>query len=252
VKPNTRILLPVIAAIAAGAAFWMLVLSPKREEIATLDTEIAQQQDAVQAAESQAAEYAGAKDRYRENYAQIVRLGKAVPGDDDVRSLLVQLDSTAKASKVDFEAVNVAAQSAAAPGTTGTATGGPTAPPGAVSIGTAGFSAMPFTFSFSGGFFRLTDFMDRLEVFVTVENENIGVSGRLLLIGSIAVQPETGSATETTRDLKADIGAAAYLLPPAEDVTGAPAEGGAAPAAGTTPASSTTPTTTTATITGVR
>ena len=123
---------------------------------------------------------------------------------------------------------------------------------GTGSIGSAGFKAMPFSFGFQGSFFRLSNFFNRLEDFVTVENKKLDVTGRLLLIGSINVLPQGDS-----KQLSATIGAASYLVPPATDVTGAPASGAAASGTAgattpTTPSTGTTPTTPTATITGVR
>ena len=122
--------------------------------------------------------------------------------------------------------------------------------PGAVPVGSAGFSAMPFKFAFSGSYFQLSDFFTRLEKFVTVENERIDVTGRLLLLGSITVTPDTEQAGK----LKAEIGAATYIVPPTVGVDGAPAAtaAGATPTdPGTAPAGGSA-STTTATITGVR
>ena len=65
-------------------------------------------------------------------------------------------------------------------------------PPGTVSVGSAGFSAMPFTFGFEGSFFRLSNFFNRLEDFVTVTNKDVDVTGRLLLLGSISLAPTAG------------------------------------------------------------
>ena len=76
-----------------------------------------------------------------------MRLGKAVPSDDDTRSLVVQLDATAKRSGVDFDTINVNGSGAGA--ASGVAGAAPMAP-GAVNAGA--FSAMPFSFSFSGEF----------------------------------------------------------------------------------------------------
>jgi hypothetical protein len=229
-----------------------MVLSPKRAEMAKLDAAIVTQQSKVTQSQQQLAGYQKSKANYRKNYTMVARLGKAVPGDDDVRSLLVQLDASAKRSKVDFRSLNVTSASAT-PGTgSKTPAGAVAPPPGAVSVGSAGFSAMPFTFTFSGSYFRLSDFLNRLEHFVTVQNDNIDVTGRLLLLGSIGVTPETAGETRSGR-LVAQIGAAAYLLPSTTPVPGttAPATGGAAPA---TPAAATGGVTppTTATITGVR
>ena len=43
----------------------------------------------------------------RRTTRRVARLGKAVPADDDVRSLLVQLDSAAKRAKVDFRSITL-------------------------------------------------------------------------------------------------------------------------------------------------
>ncbi len=77
-----------------------------------------------------------------------MRLGKAVPSDDDTRSLVVQLDATAKRSGVDFDTINVNGSG----GGDASAAGAAPMAPGAVNAGA--FSAMPFSFSFSGEFAR--------------------------------------------------------------------------------------------------
>ena len=82
-------------------------------------------------------------------------------------------------------------------------------------IGSAGFSAMPFTLSFKGSYFNLSNFFTRLERFVTVENNNIDVTGRLLLLGSISVTPQA-SQDGKPGELVAQVGAATYLVPPAD------------------------------------
>ena len=247
---STKLLIPAVAALAAVAAFWFMVISPKREEIAKLDRDIAAETSAAAQAEQQAASYEKAKANYRQNYAMIARLGKAVPADDDVRSLLIQLDAAAKRSKVAFRSISVAASGGAEAPATGKSEAGLAPPPGTVPVGTAGFSAMPFTFAFSGSFFRLSDFFRRLDDFVTVQNDNIDVTGRLLLLGSIAVTPEG-----TDGKLQAQVGAASYLVPPTEGVTGGATPTGPAAAtdgAAATPADGAAPSVPTATITGVR
>ncbi len=244
---NTKLLIPAVGVVVLVAAFYFMVFAPKREEVAKLDADIATQQAAAVQSEQLAASYERAKANYRENYTTIARLGKAVPADDDVRSLIVQMDSAAKRSKVSFRAVTLAGAGVAPAAGQAPSTGLAPAP-GAVPVGSAGFSAMPFSFSFSGSFFRLSDFFGRLERFVTVENNRIDVTGRLLLLGSIAVTADTGDLGK----LEAKVGAATYIVPPTQGLTG-----GASPLApaGTTPATpdpaaGTVPTT--ATITGVR
>jgi hypothetical protein len=246
VSQTNKLLLGVVAAIVATAAFWFLALTPKREEAAKLDSDIAAQQTLLDQSTAQIASYKTAKGDYKANYTTMVRLGKAVPADDDVRSLLVQINDAAARSKVQFRAIAIGEGASAPTDPNATSTPGTLAvAPGTVPVGSAGFSAMPFTFGFDGSFFRLSDFFNRLEDFVTVTNKDVDVTGRLLLLGSISLSVEQGDLNR----LKAQIGAASYLAPTAASVKAAApaAQPGATPPAG----DSTTPSTS-ATITGVR
>jgi Tfp pilus assembly protein PilO len=248
VTRSTKTLIPALLGVVAIAAFYFLVLSPKREESAKLDAQITKEQSAAEQAESLAKQYEAAKVNYKANYAMVARLGKAVPADDDVRSLLVQIDAAAKKAKVDFRALNVSSTSTA---TAEPPAGDGSSPaPGSVPVGSAGFSAMPFKFAFSGSYFQLSDFFTRLEDFVTVQNDKIDVTGRLMLLGAITVTPDTDNVGE----LKAEIGAATYIVPPTEGVTAGAtpdAPSGAATASAPADSGAAAPTTP-ATITGVR
>jgi Tfp pilus assembly protein PilO len=249
VTKNKTLLIAVVAAAAATAAFWFLALAPKREEAATLETQISAQQTELQSAQQTLAAYKKSKTNYGSNYASVVRLGKAVPEDDDVRSLLVQLDAEAGGTHVDFRTVEIGGESAptltAEDGTTSTTP----APPGAVAVGSAGFSAMPFSFSFRGNFANLAQFFARMERFVTLRNEQLNVTGRLLRLESIDLQvDQTGFP-----NIRAQIGASSYLVPETQGLTaGATAQGPAAatPAATPAPAGGPAVPTTTATVTG--
>src|SRR4051794_41920028 len=111
-------LLVAVAAVAAVAAYWMLVLTPKREEASKLSKSIVTKQGELKAAEGQLATYELTKTGYKANYSLVARLGKAVPADDDVRSLMVQLNAAADKSGVDFRTIQVgsgAGGSASAP-----------------------------------------------------------------------------------------------------------------------------------------
>lgn len=255
---RNSILLVAVAAVAVVAAYWMLVLTPKREEAAKLDKQITVKQTALAAAEADVANYEKARENFRANYSMVARLGKAVPVDDDVRSLMVQINSAAGHSGVDFRTINVAASGAApAADSSGTAKGASTTaapPPGATTVGTAGFSTMPFAFRFQGSYFELGKFFNRLDKFVAVRNRGLDVTGRLLVLNSITLTPD---ATKGFPMLTAEVSANSYLLPPTEGLTGgaipaAPSGSGtaAAPGATATPAPSSPATTTTATITG--
>jgi len=279
VTRRNQILLVAVAAVAAVAAYWMLALSPKREEATKLAKTITTKQGELKAAEAELATYEKAKAGYKANYSLVARLGKAVPADDDVRSMLVQLNAAAGRSKVDFRTIQVGGSGAAAlaapaaPAASSTdsastdkkdsaATGAaatPAAPatppaPGSTPVGSAGFSAMPFTFSFRGSFFNLGAFFQRLDRFVAVNEQRLDVTGRLMLLNNISLAPDTTGFPR----IRAQIGATTYMLPATQGLTaGASPAGptGTAPAASgaATPApGATTPPTTTAAIGATR
>ena len=243
---NPKLLITVVALVAAVGAYWMLVLSPKRAELTKLDADVTAAQGELSSAQATLATFEKAQGAYRRNYATVVRLGKAVPADDDVRSLVVQLDSAADQSGVDFDRIAIGEGGGAGPTVASDPAGTVPAPPGAVSVGPAGFTAMPFSFAFNGHFDNLSTFFSRLERFVTVSNERIDVTGRLLRLESLSLKPDAEG-----NYIVAEIGASSYLLPASE---GATAGGTATAPAATTTASATpsgtTPPTTTATSTG--
>ena len=257
---SNRILLAVVLAAVATAAFWFLAYSPKRDEVAKADKEVAAKRDELDRVRSDLANYAKAKAGYQTSYASVVRLGKAVPADDDVRSLVVQLDKAASETGVDFRTIDVGkggapttvAPAATSPNASALASATATAslPPGA-SVGPAGFPTLPFNFSFRGSFFRLSDFFSRLESFVDAKNNQIAVTGRLLTVDSVTLEPDSVLGFP---HIRASVGATSFLVNPAEGLTGGasptgPGQAAAAPG-GSAPAGTQGPASTTATSTG--
>jgi Tfp pilus assembly protein PilO len=221
VSRSIRILLVAVVAVVAVGGYWKLALAPKREQAAKLEQDVAVAQAQLVQTQSLIQTYQGAQKQYKTNYATMVRLGKAVPAEDDTRSMVVQLDASAKRSGIDFDTLNLNASGAApAAGTTVSA-------PGAINTGT--FSAMPFQFTFTGTFATLGNFFTRLESFVTLKGDAIDVRGRLLRVETLKLEP----AADGWPGLQATVGASSYIVPKAAEV------------AQTTP-STTTPSTTTA------
>jgi len=265
--------LAVVVAIAALGAFWFLVLGPRREEASKLSDKVATEQKRLQDAQQTVASGQAAKQAYPRNYATVARLGEAVPADSQVPSLVVQVNAAARATDVDFRALKLTAGSGGTPPTPPPAPSGGSSPsgdsksgdkngsssssssssnssanqaaatqaaaaatpPGTV-VGDAGFPTMPFSFTFQGSFFKLSDFFGRLERFIVATNKRVAVSGRLLTIDGIGLGPGNKGFPQ----IKAGVAATAYLLPTDQGLTagatpGAPAAGGQA-----TPASATT------------
>ena len=125
---------------------------------------------------------------------------------------------------------------------TTTAEGTPTAPPG--------LETVPLELEFVGNFFNLADFFHRVKRFVSLTNENVLVSGRLLTVEGV----RWASDAEVFPGLRAEIDATIYLSPKAQGVTagatpqgpatGTPAGTPAAPESTPTPAAAPTATAT--------
>ncbi len=213
---SNKILLAVVALAAAIGAYYFLVLSPQRDEITRLDGEIAAQEASVEQARLMVATYEKAKSSYKQNYATLARLGKAVPADDDVRSLMVQLESTAIRSGVDFQSIEMSSSLGSTEEGTTDASGLASAP-GAIPVAGGVLSAMPFSFTFNGSYFDLTTFFARLEHFVSLSNAKLDSTGRLLRLESISIAPSSAGFP----DMQAEINAASYMVPPVEGVAGA-------------------------------
>jgi hypothetical protein len=81
-------------------------------------------------------------------------------------------------------------------------------PPGAV-VGPAGLNTMPFTFTFEGSFFKLSDFLTKLERYIKASRRTVDVRGRLLMIDGISLN----AAPKGFPSMTAAIAAQAYLLP---------------------------------------
>jgi Tfp pilus assembly protein PilO len=131
VSARDRIVVSAVVALVALAGFWFLALAPKREQVAAADARLTAEQQRLDGARTLLANVQGAKRRYAADYAEIVRLTKAVPGDDDTASLLYELQSVANGAKVHFDSMKL------------TAAGSPASPvaSGATAAGTSGAGA---------------------------------------------------------------------------------------------------------------
>ena len=97
-----RKLLLAIVPIAVIAAFWFLVLAPKREEAAKAEKDAAKQEQRASAAQAQVDQAQAAETDFAADYGEIVRLGKAIPAGVDMPSLIVQLDAAAEGTSIRF------------------------------------------------------------------------------------------------------------------------------------------------------
>jgi Tfp pilus assembly protein PilO len=236
VTARDRIVLIVVGIVAALGAFWFLAISPKRKEASDLSAQVSSAQQRLDAATASATTAEAARKRYASDYATVARLGKAVPVDDDMPSLVYQLEKTAEASHVDFRAIKLTGSATPAPAATAV-TGSSTTPastvtaalPPGASVGAAGFPTMPFSFSFNGSFFNMQRFLKAINGLTAVNGDSINVKGRLLTVDGVNFK----ASPKGFPDVDATVVATSYLLPADEGLTA----GATAPSTGTGTAS---------------
>lgn len=250
---TNRLIAAILLIAALGAAFWMLALSPKREEVGKLDKKVSALKSSLAQHRAEVAQGLEARKEFSVDYQQLVVLGKAVPGDDDTASLMVELNRIAKHAEVRFDEFTLApAEGAEVPAETteagsasaeGTPASEPISPtevaastlPLGATIGPAGLAVMPYTLSFRGNFFQLAGFIKGLDSLVKTANANVAVDGRLITIDGFTLVADSNSGFPM---LEATFGVTTYLTPPSQGVTAGATPEGPAPSTAT-PASTT-------------
>ena len=226
-----RLVVTVIAALAAIGAAWILVVSPERKQAAKLQAQVSAASSQLAGAESEAANARQAQARYAAAYASVVALGKAVPPGEEVPSLIYELAQASNEKSVDFASIQTGSGSGTgAGGGSGTVAGsagagGRTAASGAAggASGAGGLNQMPFTFVFNGTFPSLYKLFQQLNGFtVRTTSGQLQISGRLLTIQGVKLAPATGvgSARTANGQLSGTITATAYVLPASQGLTG--------------------------------
>jgi Tfp pilus assembly protein PilO len=241
-----RMVIMAIAVLAILAGGWLLVVSPERKEAAQAETKIESARTALQTAQSQAASERSAEARYASAYVSVVKLGKAVPPQQEVPSLVYELERASNQRSIDFNSITSSSTSgtpSAAASSTSTASATP-----------AAFTQMPFTFIFKGSYFGLAHLLGQIDGLARTTTTTgagaskssdasaltptgVQVNGRLLTIQGVnlALENQGGASAgsaKTGSELTATITATAYVLPASQGLTaGATATGPAGSAA---------------------
>jgi len=245
---SSRLIVAILIVAGLALAFWMLLLSPKREEADTLSSEAGQLQVALSEAQAKAAQAQAARKEFPGDYRQLVVLGQAVPAGEETSSLLVELNTIAAASHVRFNDIQLESSgsgAAAAAATPEPAPSTPAAPSGAqpasstippteaaasllplgAAVGPAGLGVMPYGLTFSGNFFQIADFIKGVDAMVDTKANasKIGINGRLVTLNGFSLTTETGGKEDEgsakSPKLAANFSVTTYVTPPSQGTT---------------------------------
>ena len=221
-KVTKRKLSPVATAGAgAGIAVvialfgWFALVSPQRSRATKMDAELVLVEQQISESRAAQMQSSGAEPI---RSADLFRLTKAMPSDNDIAGVMLELSHVAGETGIVFEAIKPQATSAA--GTN---------------------RAQLIDLTFTGNFYSLSDFLYRLRNLVTVQKGRLLANGRLFAVEKLAFAESPAGFPS----IRAFLTVSAFLY-------GSGPVAGAAPPTASTPAStdtSATATDTTATTT---
>jgi len=234
----------IVAVVLAG--FYFKVLSPKREKASALSKEIIELQAQVDEQEQLAQFGEDARQHFPSYYGRLVVLGKAVPSNADTPSLLVQLNTLAQRTGVEFNGLALSPDSggtstsdAASPtpsdtSTTAGATPSGTSPtvateataanlPLGATVGAAGLPVMPYDLTFAGSYFDVTKFLKGVDELVRPEDASqVAADGRLLTVNGFSLEPsgtDGSGASSPNPQLQVSLSVTSYLTPSDQGAT---------------------------------
>lgn len=204
---KTRVPVWLVAAVLlliVAVAGYVFAIRPKRDELATLDVELATVQAQIVAATRLAGTSEGEDATAAIRVADLVRIAKAMPDDLDMPGIILELNIAASEAGVEFTSIE--------PGTPTVANG---------------YTTVPINLAFEGSYYELTELLFELRNLVTVRDGALSADGRLFTIAAVNLQEGTGGFPQVKAALT--VSAYQYGVDPAQLATAAAAEG-AAPA----------------------
>ena len=217
------LILGILVLVVLAVAYYFLLFSPLRQEYLQRFDERVQKEQQLAGLEQSVAELENARRNAPEIERQILEYSKRLPEQEEIPTLVVQMEQVAEGAGVT--------QLLITPGAAGPGPGG------------GDFSVIPLTMSFEGTYENMTDFLLRvrnLSRLVTI-NELTYAEAEAAAAGG----ETTAAATDTTTEedlLTVEVVAETYVQPAGGGVptTAAPAAPGGTTTAAPTPAGGTT------------
>ncbi|MCL4368027.1 MAG: type 4a pilus biogenesis protein PilO [Actinobacteria bacterium] len=195
-KRRDRYIVGGLVAVVVVAVYWFFLLSPLRTKVADTQAQVDAAQTQLVTLQSKLAQMSQSQDQAKRNQARLLELSKMLPDQDEIPSLLLQIQDLATESGIDFMTMTPSKSAA-----------GATA---------AAYGTVSMSLQFTGTFFDVNDFLYRTE-------QLAAAPGRLLSVQSLTLTPGGAAAVGVSPPLTVGMTILAYKRTSA-----------AAPAAGST------------------
>jgi hypothetical protein len=202
-----RKLLMILVPVACFALYWLMLLNPALDRRAGLQEPLQAAQSERDQAVADAQQVAQAKANYENDYAELVKLSKAIPQSVAIADLMRELNKAAGGMDIDFTTITMTPAEAAEAAES--ESGGAAAAPAV-----DGLDTVPVELTFTGRFFALSDLFQVLQHFVQTDDGRLAVSGRLIRIEKFSFD------SSSFPNITAQISATVYAAPANEGPTG--------------------------------
>lgn len=210
IPPRAQLGIAIAVPFVVLLAGWFLLVGPQRAKVGELNDQASSLQTQIATAEAALRTTPTAAPL---RVADVFRLTRAMPDQEDMPGIILQLNAVARQSGIGFTSI--------APGAATAATG---------------YGVRQIQLTFAGSFYGLSDFLYRLRNLVGVHGGELSASGRLFSVEQLQFDEGDKGFPEITAQLTVD----AYVYGTALTPAATPA-----PAPTTTDGTATTATTTT-------
>lgn len=217
--PRAQLAISIVGPLLLIVVGWMMLVGPQRSKAADLAGQVASAQTAYDVAQARLL-HAPKPEPIR--VADIFGMVKAMPDQQDMPGIILQLNQVATETGISFDSIT---------------------PAGLMKPG-VGYQMQEVTLGFSGDFYGLSDFLYRLRSLVAVRNGKLDATGRLFSVQKLTFNEGENKFPQISAQIVLDAyvyGAAPSAAPVAPPPTGTDTT---ATTTGTTETTST-PTTTT-------
>lgn len=166
IRKRDIIILAAIGLLALIAVWYFFLISPKRSEITTINQEKKVEKETYDRNTARLKKLDQERVAAQESRGELLKLDKLIPGDEQIPSLIVELQKSANDAGIDFVRIE----------------------PDLAVTSSDGSAVIPIQIKFEGRFFDVNEFLYRVENYARLEGNEVNVSGRFLSVVDIKLE----------------------------------------------------------------
>ena len=147
------------------AAWYFLLIGPKRDQVSDLNNKTEQENQQLNENKKKLRNIDAERTSAQQTESDLLKLNKLIPVDNQVPSLIIELQQTATDAGVQFMDIK----------------------PGTPVAGESGTTIVPFQLKFEGTFFDVSDFLYRIENYARMQGTEVNVTGRLISVVTLKI-----------------------------------------------------------------